>query len=100
MGVAVLATAVLAPLSCATARLLWVGRLIDPDAPIQSAGASRQCHSGESRIVCESPLLVDRGVRLSPLRHHDDEQGLWAVPYLMNLCYTQQAAANMLTSGA
>lgn len=101
MGVAVLATAVLASIVVrdSPAALGWPA-LIDPDAPIQSAGASRPVSFWESLgIVLREPnTWLIGGYAFLLFGTMTMMQGLWAVPYLMDIYgYTQQAAANMLT---
>jgi sugar phosphate permease len=101
IGVAVLATAVLVSIVVrdSPADLGWP-TLIDPDAPIQSAGASRSLSFWESfRIVLREPnTWLLGGYAFLLFGTMTMMQGLWAVPYLMDIYgYTQQKAANMLT---
>ena len=101
IGVAVLATAVLVSIVVrdSPADLGWPA-LIDPDAPIQSAGASRPVSFWESLgIVLREPnMWLIGGYAFLLFGTMTMMQGLWAVPYLMDIYgYTQQAAANMLT---
>lgn len=101
IGVAVLTTAALVFIVVrdSPADLGWP-TLIDPDAPIQSAGASRPLSFWESfRIVLREPnTWLLGGYAFLLFGTMTMMQGLWAVPYLMDIYgYTQQAAANMLT---
>lgn len=101
MGVAVLATAVLVSIVVrdSPADLGWP-TLIDPDAPIQSVQASRPVAFWESLgIVLREPnMWLIGGYAFLLFGTMTMMQGLWAVPYLMDIYgYTQQAAANMLT---
>ena len=101
IGVAVLATAALVSIVVrdSPADLGWPP-LVDPDAPIQSAGSSRPLSFRESfRIVLREPnTWVLGGYAFLLFGTMTMMQGLWAVPYLMDIYgHTQQAAANMLT---
>jgi len=101
MGVAVLVTALLVFLFVrdSPADLGWL-TLIDPDEPIQSAGATRPLPFLESlRIVLREPnTWLLGGYAFLLFGTMTMMQGLWAVPYLMDINgYTQQEAANSLT---
>jgi len=101
MGVAVLATALLVFVFVrdSPADLGWP-TLIDPDEPIQSAGATRPLPFFESlRIVLREPnTWLLGGYAFLLFGTMTMMQGLWAVPYLMDINgYTQQEAANILT---
>jgi sugar phosphate permease len=101
MGVAVLATAVLVSIVVrdSPADLGWP-TLFDPDEPIPSARASRPLPFWESlRIVLREPTTwLLGGYAFLLFGTMTMMQGLWAVPYLMDINgYTQQEAANMLT---
>jgi sugar phosphate permease len=101
IGVAVLVTALLVFVFVrdSPADLGWPS-LIDPDEPVRSAGASRPLPFLESlRIVLREPnLWLLGGYAFLLFGTMTMMQGLWAVPYLMDVNgYTQQEAANSLT---
>ena len=101
IGVAVLATALLVFIFVrdSPADLGWPA-LIDPDEPIRSNGATRPLPFLESlRIVLRAPnLWLLGGYAFLLFGTMTMMQGLWAVPYLMDVNgYTQQQAANSLT---
>jgi sugar phosphate permease len=101
IGVAVLATALLVFVFVrdSPADLGWPA-LIDPDEPIRSDAATRPLPFLESlRIVLRTPnLWLLGGYAFLLFGTMTMMQGLWAVPYLMDINgYTQQEAANSLT---
>jgi sugar phosphate permease len=101
IGVVVLATALLVFVLVrdSPADLGWPA-LIDPDEPIRSDGATRPLPFLESlRIVLRAPnLWLLGGYSFLLFGTMTMMQGLWAVPYLMDVNgYTQQEAANSLT---
>lgn len=101
IGVAVLATALLVSVVVrdSPADLGWPTP-IDPDEPIQSARASRPLPFVESLgIVLRTPnTWLLGGYAFLLFGTMTMMQGLWAVPYLMDINgYTQQEAANLLT---
>jgi len=100
-GVAIFATALLVFVFVrdSPAELGWPA-LIDPDEPIQSAEATRPRPFLESlRIVLREPnTWLLGGYAFLLFGTMTMMQGLWAVPYLMDINgYTQQEAANILT---
>jgi sugar phosphate permease len=101
IGVAVVATALLVFVFVrdSPADLGWPA-LIDPDELIRSDGATRPLPFLESlRIVLRTPnLWLLGGYAFLLFGTMTMMQGLWAVPYLMDVNrYTQQQAANSLT---
>ena len=101
IGVAVLVTALLVFVFVRDrpADLGWP-TLIDPDEPIRSAGATRPLSFSDSlRIVLHEPnTWLLGGYAFLLFGTMTMMQGLWAVPYLMDINgYTQQEAANSLT---
>lgn len=101
IGFAVLATALLVFLVVrdSPADLGWPA-LIDPDAPVQSAPASRPLSfwQGLHIVLREPNTWLLGGYAFLLFGTMTMMQGLWAVPYLMDVHgYTQQKAANTLT---
>jgi sugar phosphate permease len=101
IGVAVLATALLVFVFVrdSPAGLGWPA-LIDPDEPIRSDGATQPLPFLESlQTVLRAPnLWLLGGYAFLLFGTMTMMQGLWAVPYLMDINgYTQQEAANSLT---
>ena len=101
IGVAVLATALLVFVFVrdSPADLGWPA-LTDPDQPIRSEGATRPLRFLESlRLVLRTPnLWLLGGYAFLLFGTMTMMQGLWGVPYLMDINgYTQQEAANSLT---
>ena len=101
LGVAVLVTALLVSVEVrdSPADLGWP-TLIDPGDPTQSARATQPLPFVESLgIVLRAPnTWLLGGYAFLLFGTMTMMQGLWAVPYLMDINgYTQQEAANMLT---
>jgi sugar phosphate permease len=74
--------------------------LIDPDAPVPSAAASRPLsfRQGVRLVLREPNTWLLGGYAFLLFGTMTMMQGLWAVPYLMDIYgYTQQEAANTLT---
>jgi sugar phosphate permease len=101
IGFAVLATALLVLLVVrnSPADLGWPA-LIDPDGPVPSAAASRPLsfRQGVRLVLREPNTWLLGGYAFLLFGTMTMMQGLWAVPYLMDIYgYTQQEAANTLT---